>query len=176
MLGSSTPNRQNDGQERWDRPFISSHRAVSACTRELAHLVNGVTYGVSTLHASGIHEKAVTRQSPGRCIVQLGPVALTITWLRGTLGTIAEGELLVAVWQGSVAPPMRREPERAQAASRVVAPSVIWEEVLAVAAADEASWVWRAPKADVGGYTSLALADTCVAQLRDAYEARRTDV
>lgn len=173
MLASRTNDRQLDGQERWDRPFVASHRAVSACTRELAHVTSGVTYGISTLHVAGIHEKAVTRQSPGRCIVQLGPVALTITWLRGTLGTIADGELLVAVWEGVVAPPMRGEPERAPTARRSAPPTVLWEEVLVVSAADEASWCWRAPGVQVGGYTSLALADACVAQLRDAFIARR---
>lgn len=175
MLGSPTTARPG-GPERQDRPYIDSHRAIAACTRELAHLVRGVTYGITTLGTNGIDAKPVTRQSPGRYIVQLGPVALTITWLRGTLGTIAEGELLVAVWQGAVAPPpVSGGFERARAGQRTAPPTVLWEEVLSVAAPDEAGWRWCSPKADHAQYTSLALADLCVAQLRDAYETRQGD-
>ena len=45
----------------------------------------------------------VVRRSPARCLVQLGPVALTVAWLQRAQGTVADGELLVVVWRGEVA-------------------------------------------------------------------------
>src|SRR5688500_4515349 len=62
--------------------FLSSHRALAACTREFARLSDEIRQSVAALQGVSADEKAAVRQSPDRCIVQLGPVALTIAWLR----------------------------------------------------------------------------------------------
>ena len=152
-----------------DRPsFLASHRALAVCTREFGKLSDGVVDAVESRAASGAVEKPVVRSMPGRCIVQLGPVALTIAWLRSTLDSVADGQLLVMVWKGNVAPKMNRLPE--QQASRAASASVpvaLLEESLTAAGQDEASWSWRLG-ADMD-FTSAELATRCVTMLREAY-------
>ena len=82
MNGSSTARQLAEGRDSRDpQAFLGTHRALAACSREVARVSGEVVGGAVSLHAAGIADKPVTRQSPGRCIVQLGPVALTITWL-----------------------------------------------------------------------------------------------
>src|SRR3712207_5583806 len=82
-----------------DRPgFLASHRALAVCTREVSKLSDAIVDGVEALAARGLVEKPVAKVSPGRTIIQLGPVALTIAWLRSTLDTVADGQLLAIVW------------------------------------------------------------------------------
>ena len=111
----------------------------------------------------------MTRQSPGRCIVQLGSVALTVTWLNGTAGEVADGELLCIVWRGQVAPRGEHQFERVSQAAPVAA-TVVWEQVLLAAATGAADWTWQPKAADTGGWTSAELAAQCVERLRDAFQ------
>ena len=78
--------------------------------------------------------------TPDRCIVQLGPVALTLGWLRSTPDSVAEGRLLVIVWQGTVTPRRRFHAER-PAGQQLQAKSatVLWECEFAAEAASEAT-------------------------------------
>jgi hypothetical protein len=170
----------SSGQPQWARgpngdgppAFLASHRAVAACAREFTRLAEEVIERVSTLAAATGDEKAVVRQSPARCIVQLGPVALTLTWLRKTLDSVADGELLVIGWHGAVAPRGLQTPERAplRAPSAAIA---LWEELLVAVADNEASWLWRRQGAS-NGFQSATLADGWVERLRLAYDACRT--
>lgn len=156
-----------------DRPsFLASHRALSACTRELARLTEMLCRGAATLREDLGVEKLDVRLTPDRCVVQLGPVALTIAWLRSTLGTPENGELLVIVWRGSVAQRGAYHPARAGSPPMVRTASVLSERTYTAAAADEASWVWRTP-GEARDLTSAALAEQCVEQLRDAYATER---
>lgn len=151
-------------------PYLSTHRALSACTRELARLTHDVVDGVTALHSTGFAEKPVVRQTPGRCIVQLGPVALTIAWLRSTLDSAADGELLIVVWRGAVAPRGDHKPERAAADRRTPqAATALWEDVLVAGGESEALWVWQARSTEIAGCSSSALAAQCVERLRAAY-------
>lgn len=155
-----------------DRPsFLASHRALAVCTREFGKLGDGVIEGVELLAASGAVEKPTVRSMPGRCIVQLGPVALTIAWLRSTLDSVADGQLLVMLWQGSVAPKVARLPEQQAGRGMAAAvPVALREETLSAAGTDEASWCWRLAE-DVQDFTSAELADRCVKLLHEAYAA-----
>ena len=153
-----------------DRPsFLASHRALAVCTREFTKLSEGVVDAVEALAASGTTEKPVVRTMPGRCIVQLGPVALTIAWLRSTLDSVADGQLLVMVWRGNVAPKMNRLPEH-QTGRGMTAdiPVALLEESLTAAGQDEATWSWRLG-GDGQDFTSAELAARCVKLLREAY-------
>ena len=149
--------------------YLSSYRALAACTREFARLAEDVVHGVAALRADGVEEKPDVRLTPGRCIVQLGPVAVTLTWLRSTLDTAADGELLVIVWRGTVAPHPSVVPERREQAGALQPATALWEEVFAAAAASEAGWSWRPTDADIGGYSSVELAARAVERLRLAY-------
>ena len=153
------------------QPYLATHRALAACTREFSRLSTDVVRGAAALHADGVAvEKPVVRQSPGRCIVQLGPVAVTLAWLRSTVDSPADGELLVIVWRGAVAPRGDHIPERAPT-PRSAAPAVALREESFVAEAEsEESWTWRQPKrADAGACSSAELAARCVERLRLAH-------
>ena len=131
---------------------------------------------------AGEIEKALVVHSPGRCIVQVGPVALTIAWLRSRLDVVADGELLVVVWHGAVAPPASRFRERVlkgpSAAGAGPSAQALWEEVLSVRADSEESWRWHPTAASVDvsskSYTSVDLAARSVERLRLAYAEHHT--
>jgi hypothetical protein len=151
------------------QPFLGSHKAVAACSREFVRLSREVLEGVSALPGAAADEKAVVRQSPDRCIVQLGPVALTLGWLRSTHDSVATGELLVIVWRGAVAPRTRHQPERPVTGPAPLAATALWEQVLTPVGDSEASWAWQPRGTEVGRCSSSELALRCVEQLRVAY-------
>jgi hypothetical protein len=168
MIGGWSDNRLVD--DRYSRqPFLSTHRAVAACAREFGRLSDEVVEGVTALPSANPEHKATARQSPGRCIVQLGPVALTIAWLRGTHDSIVTGELLVIVWRGSVAPRQQHHPERPVAGRAPLPATPLWEQVLTPLADNEASWIWQSRDPEVGACSSTQLATRCVERLRVAY-------
>ena len=150
MIGSPLAQPQpGSTRDTQDKPsFVASHRALAVCTREFSRLANEVALGLTALNVAGEVEKALVVQSPGRCIVQVGPVALTIAWLRSRLDVVADGELLVVVWHGNVAPPAARFRERvlrgpaAVAAGAGPSAQALWEEVFSVRAESEESWKW----------------------------------
>lgn len=154
--------------------FLASHRALAVCSRELGRLTTDVVRGAAML-GSDVEQKSVERLSPGRCIVQLGPVALTLTWLRSTIDSVADGDLLVIVWRGAVAPRAEHLPERMTTRRQPIAATALWEGVFVAAGSDEASWTWQAKDAGAAGYSSADLAAQCVERLRTAYEACRIE-
>lgn len=188
MMGSPLAQPQaGSTRDAQDRPsFVASHRALAVCTREFVRLANEVALGLTALHVAGELEKALVVQSPGRCIVQVGPVALTIAWLRSRLDVVADGELLVVVWHGNVAPPTARFRERVVKGPTSVAGTgptaeALWEEVFTVRAESEESWEWLPTGASAtadsasSSYTSTALAARSVERLRLAYAKYHTD-
>ena len=168
--GSSTEGSELERDAFEPQPYLTTHRAQAACSRELGRLMDEVIARVNALRAGGIEDKPVVRQAPDRCIVQLGPVALTIGWLRGAMESVADGELLVIVWRGMVAPPSHYTPERAHGGAGLNVATSLWEQVLLPAGQSEAEWNWRSAKSDCEQCDSIALAERCVEQLRLAHE------
>jgi len=151
------------------RPFLSSFRARSVRLREFDHLAESAARGVAALGglSTGLLEKPVVRRSPDRCVIQFGDVALTLVWLRHSLDSAAEGELLVVVWRGLVASrSITASDLTTTSCTPVRSATVVWEEVLQAVAIDEPSWLWRPTDADIGGYRSAELAERCVERLR----------
>jgi hypothetical protein len=171
MIQTSSAERPIDAPTNnyFRQPFLGSHKALAACTREFVRLSREIVDGVEGLPSAAAEEKAVIRQSPDRCIVQLGPVALTLAWLRSTHDSVAMGELLVIVWRGSVAPRTKHQPERPVKGPAPLAATALWEQVLTPAGDSEASWAWQPRGSEVGGCSSSELAARCVEQLRVAY-------
>jgi hypothetical protein len=170
MIGSSSAERLVDVRDsNYRQPFLGSHRAVAACARELARLSDEVLLGVAALPGAMAEEKAVVRRSPDRCIVQLGPVALTLAWLRSSLDSVATGELLVIVWRGAVAPRTQHQPERPATRPAPLPATALWEQVLTAVADSEASWAWQPHEADVAPCSSTELAARCLERLTVAY-------
>ena len=119
--------------------YASSFRANAACARELARLYEEIAASLSDAKAV---EEPVVRRSPARCLVQLGPVALTVAWLQRAQGTVADGELLVVVWRGEVAVRTPQGFERAHQHSGASSATALWETVLMVSAQSETQWGW----------------------------------
>ncbi len=167
--------------------FLSTHRAVAVCAREFSRLSDEMLLAVRALYNSGGYDTPpVFRQSPERCIAQLGNVALTVAWIRHGMESIATGELLVIVWDGMVAPPNDFSPERARLYGKAAPVTALWEEALVPQASSEATWRWHiasskpaanatavlefdAPPRD---FSSAELAGHCVARLQQAHAAR----
>jgi hypothetical protein len=170
MAERSSADRHVDGR-RGDRgeAFLASHRALAACSRELARLTDEVLLGVEALPEAAAQKEPTVRRSPDRCIVQFGPVALTLAWLRSSLDSVASGELLVMVWRGVVAPRQKHQPERPPRGPAPIGATLLWEQVLTAVAESETSWAWQPREADVGPCSSTELATRCVERLRAAY-------
>jgi hypothetical protein len=161
-----------DERPRYGQPFLASHRALAACTRELARLSDEVLSGVAALLGPMAEKKPIVRRSPDRCIVQLGPVALTVAWLRGNHDSVADGELLVIVWRGAVAPRQRHQPERPATGPAPLGATPLWEQVLTPVADGEETWAWQPHDDEVGRCSSAELAARCVGRLGAAYLER----
>lgn len=170
MLANPHGHRVVDAAKRTDsRSFLSSHRALSVRVREFDRLTEAAVEGVAAFAASGVGplERPVVRRSPDRCLIQVGLVALTLAWLRHTLGSVAEGELLVVVWRGIIASPSVNTADLTTTiCTPVRSATVLWEEVLQAVAIDQPTWLWRPTDMDVGGYRSAELAGQCVERLR----------
>jgi hypothetical protein len=125
--------------------------------------------GVAALSGTTVEHKAVVRQWPDRYIVQLGPVALTLTWLRNNHDSVATGELLAIVWRGVVAPRRAYEPERPDKGPTPLPATPLWEQVLTAVGNSEADWGWQPRHPAAERCSSTELAATCVERLRVAY-------
>jgi len=151
--------------------YTASYRATAACTRELARLHEEIASSLTDfLPGDGrAPEEPVVRRSPARCLVQMGPVALTLAWLQRAQGTVADGELLIVVWRGEVGVRTPQGFERAHQQSGASSATALWETVLVVAAKSETSWGWAPAGAPDDALSSSALAQRCVERLRAAY-------
>ena len=153
--------------------YISSYRANAACVRELSRLYEEIVTSLTDAQAAPadatVTVEPVVRRSPARCLVQLGPVALTVAWLQRAQGTVADGELLAVVWRGEVAVRTPQGFERAHQHSGASSATALWESVLVVSARSETEWSWAPAGARGDGVSSSALAQRCVERLRAAY-------
>jgi hypothetical protein len=151
--------------------YTASYRANAACVRELARLHEEIAALLTDARvpADALSDEPVVRRSPARCLVQLGPVALTVAWLQRAQGTVADGELLIVVWRGEVAVRTPQGFERAHQHSGASSATALWESVLVVSAKSETDWEWTPVGAKGDALSSAALAHRCVERLRAAY-------
>lgn len=150
-------------------PYLTTFGALAACTRELSRLSDELFAQTATLAEALAVPPAAVRRPPGRCLIQLGPVALTAVWLRSTLDSAATGQLMVNVWRGAVAPRRRHRAERPGEERSPEPATLLWERVLTAVAADERTWVWQCASTDEMPIRSEALARMCVARLGEAH-------
>jgi hypothetical protein len=150
------------------RPYLTTHPALAACNREFARLSAEIVRHASAVGAG--EYKPDVRQMPYRCIVQLGPVAVTLTWLRSGADSAADGQLMMVVWRGSVAPAGTHQFERPRA-TRSSAAVAVWEGLYVADAENEAGWGWQPVTADAGRWSSSELAERCADELRRALAA-----
>jgi hypothetical protein len=144
--------------------FLGSSRAVAICAREFERLADGIAKRAATLGEKA-GTKAEVQRMPDRCIVQLGPVALSVSWVRERVDTAATGRLMIAEWNGTI---VRSPLPTAPAVTQTIAPrpaTLVRENILRADATGEPDWIWRRePAADVA-YPSRDLAAKCVDSL-----------
>lgn len=177
MIDHAAPVAPSDSRFGPDRTnFLTSHRAQSVGTREFGKLADSVVALARRAATTTGCEAPVLRMAPDRCIVQLGPVALTVTHIRTGNDVPPGGQLLAIIWQGTIAPRGDHVPER-NGARRVPPPPVsVWEESSVVSAEAETSWHWHPNGIDTAGYTSTELAERCVTQLQSAFDVALRDM
>ena len=156
--------------------FLGSHRAIAACAREFSRLVDEIVAGTALLRSElHIEEEADVRLMPDRCIIQLGPVALTVAWLRGTPDMLADGRLLMIAWDGIVAKRSLSQVLERVARTRDIQKATavaVWERSFVAVAESEASWGWQQESDGTDRDASPGLAARALAQLRSAWEHR----
>ena len=137
--------------------FLSSQRASTMINRELDSLsatVLRLCEAPGTLPAGMAAE---ARRTPDRYTVQIGPVGLSFSWIRGRSNSIADGQLLVIEWSGQLGE------RHAPADPRNAMPA--FEHVLQPHATGPDDWQWRRADLDLCCYTTRDLAAQCVASV-----------
>jgi hypothetical protein len=144
--------------------FLRSPRALAACMRELEHLTTGLEKRATTLGDVAAGHKPEVRRSPGRCMVQVGPVALSVSWLPGKPDTVLEGRLLVIEWEGTVGRGGDADGGRgAPPPMRTATP--VREQVLFADATSPGNWRWSPEGGQSEALESTALVDSCIDSL-----------
>jgi len=148
--------------------FLTSHRAHAAATREFGRVTAALVEAIKHVARSRGEQPPEVRLAPDRCIVQLGPLALTVTHLKTASAQQAGGQVLAILWQGQIAVRGDHVPERANARVVPPPPVSVWEESYDPEAASEASWHWCPLSAHERRLTSVELAGQCEAAVRAA--------
>ena len=137
--------------------FLASQRAMALINRELDALSSAV---LRLCKEPGTLPDGFTpeaRRTPDRYTVQIGPVGLSFSWIRGRSNSIADGQLLVIEWSGQLGDQNHSE------AARLAMPA--FEHVLHPHATSPEDWQWRRADIDLCSYTTRDLAAHCVASV-----------
>ena len=147
--------------------FLDSHRALAVCAREFDRLADDISKRVTDLEDEAKGVKVDVKRSPGRCIVQMGPVALTISWLRTRAETVSQGRLLIVEWKGTVGANGAQEYVNGVPTVAVTQTAkLVKEHVFLADASDEKSWTWRREgKNGRKAYKSTELAKSVVTSI-----------
>lgn len=154
--------------EQYSPPYLSTPRALSAAAREFARLSDCLADGIESGFGEVIDRPLNVRRSPERCIIQVGRLAVTVAWIRHRRDS-GEGELLIIHWQGTVAPSINQQFERAREMNLSATP--LFESVFLAEATCEADWAWRTSEEPVHRYSSSSLAALVVERLRSAHDS-----
>jgi hypothetical protein len=174
MIEQASPDQVRDSRLGPDRTaFLSSHRAQSVGVREFTRFTDTLVAHAKRIATQNAMAAPVLRMAPERCIIQLGPVALTAAHIRTGNDVPPGGQLLCIIWKGTIAPRGEHIPERLGARHVPVPPVSVWEESLSVSADNESSWHWHPRGLEREGYTSTELAERCIVQLEQAFEKNR---
>ncbi len=166
LLVDATARAANDERLVRDRDtYLGSHRSGPACARELERLADDVVQRVESIERDEAAGEIEVRRGAGRCIIQLGPVALTMSWIRSRTDAVIEGRLMIMEWDGIVRRGTDQVPERAPVRHTFRPATLLREDVFVADAATEQNWRWRRDGRALGMYTSRDLAARCMASL-----------
>jgi hypothetical protein len=155
------PSDERGAQQR--DAFLGSHRAITHLGREFDRLAAEVTKRVATVNRDDVETPLEVHRIPGRCTVQLGPVALTLSWVRTRPDTVATGRLMIIEWEGRIG-----------RAGSTGGPGAVplRETVLRADATRVDDWQWRSDEVAGYAYDSNELAAHCVDSLAYALQDR----
>src|SRR5579884_832584 len=152
--------------------FLSSQRAMALINRELDSLSSTVLKLCETPGTLPAGFAAEARRTPDRYTVQIGPVGLSFSWIRGRSNAIADGQLLVIEWAGQLGDQGHGENSNGNgngngnghnADAKHAMPA--FEHVLQPHATSPEDWQWRRTDLDLCSYTTRDLAAQCVASV-----------
>ena len=158
---TSAPIDERSAQQR--DAFLGSHRAITHLGREFDRLAAEVTKRVGTVTRDDAETPLEVHRVPNRCTVQLGPVALTLSWVRTRPDTVATGRLMIIEWEGHIGRP-----------GSTGGPGAVplRETVLRADATKVDDWQWRSDEIAGYAYDSNELAAHCVESLAYALQDR----
>jgi hypothetical protein len=133
--------------------YMSQPRAQTALKREFEMLTSELA-GRVKFESDRLGDKQVEMHcAPQRLVVQLGPVGLSMSWVAGRSGNLADGRLLVIEWDGAIT--HRRHMGGAKTASP------IREQLYRPEAKGPDDWCWRPEGGEGSSYSSRNLAGQC---------------
>ena len=144
----------DDKRARARTSFLTSQRALTLINRELDSLSAAVLKLCETPGTLPAGFAPEARRTPDRYTVQIGPVGLSFSWIRGRSNSIADGQLLVIEWSGQLGD-QQPAPDAATAMPA-------FEHVLQPHATSPEDWQWRRADLDLICYTTRDLAEQCV--------------
>jgi len=145
---------EDDQRAKARTSFLTSQRALTLINRELDSLSAAVLKLCETPGTLPAGFAAEARRTPDRYTVQIGPVGLSFSWIRGRSNSIADGQLLVIEWSGQLGD------QQPATDARTAMPA--FEHVLQPHATSPDDWQWRRADLDLCCYTTRDLAEQCV--------------
>lgn len=148
--------------------FLASQRAMSMITRELEALSVAVTKSCTEPGRLPDGVVPAVKRTPDRYTLQVGPVGLSFSWIRGRSNSIADGQLLVIEWAGQLgdsAPAADAERPMTPPHGTPVAAKPTFEHVLEAHATAPDDWRWKRTDLDLCSYTTSDLAGQCAASV-----------
>jgi hypothetical protein len=146
---------RDEQTERAHDTALSSNKAVLAVRREVDAVLDEIARRAAEVRTFLPDVDLRMRRTPDRCVVQAGPVGLSVSWLPVRSDTPARGILLVIEWDGTVT--LHGE---TQSPSRQATP--VHEHVLHLAAGSSPDWRWCGEDDSMRAYSSSDLAAQCV--------------
>lgn len=142
--------------ERERETYLGSYRATSALDREFERLGDEVARRAIALGAARDGTTPEIERAPGRCTVQVGPIALSLSWIRSRPDSVADGRLLIIEWEGMIG-------RRAAGAGH--RPRELREDVFRANATRPEDWYWCAEGSVAREYGTRELAALCIESL-----------
>ena len=158
-----TPLAGDDRSTQQRDTFLASHRAITHLGREFDRLASEIAKRAATVNRDDVEVPLEVHRVPGRCMVQLGPVALTLSWVRTRPDTVATGRLMIIEWEGQVGRGVSGGGPN---------PIPLRETVLRADATRVEDWQWKSDEVAGYAYDSTELAAHCVDSLAYALQDR----
>jgi len=145
---------------------LTATRASQLSGREFERLTKLTEAAVADLGDKLGELTSSVRNAPGRCIVQIGNAALTISWVRTIRDDSGDARLMVLEWDGTIERNPDVIPERTlgRPGPRGTA-RLVRETAFSVDADDDAHWYWRKTDDKRTQFESERLAATFIKSL-----------